>query len=163
MMSKIADEFLGEYVPLQNERLAWVSGFTGSAGMVVVLETSAAIFVDGRYTIQVRQQVSADHYEFHHLIEEPPMLWLSKNLGAGARVGFDSRMHSYSWYEESRQLFTKQEIELVEISQNPIDKHWQDRPEASQSLALLLSEAFTGESSSGRSANGKCMVPATLS
>ena len=66
-----ADEFLGEYVPLQNERLAWVSGFTGSAGMVVVLKTSAAIFVDGRYTIQVRQQVSADHYEFHHLIEEP--------------------------------------------------------------------------------------------
>ena len=145
-----ADEFLGEYVPLQNERLAWVSGFTGSAGMVVVLNTSAAIFVDGRYTIQVRQQVSADHYEFHHLIEDPPMLWLSKNLGAGARVGFDSRMHSYSWYEESRQLLTKQEIELVEISQNPIDKHWQDRPEASQSLALLLSEAFTGESSASK-------------
>ena len=145
-----ADEFLGEYVPLQNERLAWVSGFTGSAGMVVVLKTSAAIFVDGRYTIQVRQQVSADHYEFHHLIEDPPMLWLSKNLGAGARVGFDSRMHSYSWYEESRQLLTKQEIELVEISQNPIDKHWQDRPEASQSLALLLSETFTGESSASK-------------
>jgi Xaa-Pro aminopeptidase len=145
-----ADEFLGEYVPLQNERLAWVSGFTGSAGMVVVLKTSAAIFVDGRYTIQVRQQVSADHYEFHHLIEDPPMLWLSENLGAGARVGFDSRMHSYSWYEESRQLLTKQEIELVEISQNPIDKHWQDRPEASQSLALLLSETFTGESSASK-------------
>ena len=145
-----ADEFLGEYVPLQNERLAWVSGFTDSAGMVVVLKTSAAIFVDGRYTIQVRQQVSADHYEFHHLIEDPPMLWLSENLGAGARVGFDSRMHSYSWYEESRQLLTKQEIELVEISQNPIDKHWQDRPEASQSLALLLSETFTGESSASK-------------
>jgi len=145
-----ADEHLGEYVPLQNERLAWISGFTGSAGMVVVLKTGAAIFVDGRYSIQVRQQVSAEHYEFHHLIEEPPMNWLSEHLGPGARVGFDSRMHSYSWYEESRQLLAKQEIALVEIHQNPIDKHWQGRPEASQNLALLLSEAFTGESSASK-------------
>ena len=66
-----ADEHLGEYVPLQNERLAWISGFTGSAGMVVVLKTGAAIFVDGRYTIQVRQQVSAEHYEFCLLYTSP--------------------------------------------------------------------------------------------
>ncbi len=145
-----ADEFLGEYVPLQNERLAWISGFTGSAGMVVVLKTSAAIFVDGRYTIQVRQQVSSNQYEFHHLIDEPPMKWLSENLAPGSRVGFDSRMHTYAWYEESSKLLAKQEIALIELSPNPIDKHWQDRPEPSQNLALLLSETFTGESSASK-------------
>ncbi|MFN3238924.1 MAG: aminopeptidase P family N-terminal domain-containing protein, partial [Pseudomonadales bacterium] len=68
-----ADEYLGEYVPPQNERLEWVSGFTGSAGAVIVLLDRAAIFVDGRYTIQVRQQVPGDLFEYHHIVDEPPI------------------------------------------------------------------------------------------
>ena len=96
-----ADEFLGEYVPPQNERLKWVSGFTGSAGAAIILKESAAIFVDGRYTIQVRQQVPADQFEFHHFIEEPPVKWLSETLPQASRVGFDSRMSTFDWYENA--------------------------------------------------------------
>ena len=77
-----ADEYLGEYVPVQNERLQWISGFTGSAGAAVILQTSAAIFVDGRYTIQVRQQVPDNCFNVHHLIEEPPITWLANNVKA---------------------------------------------------------------------------------
>ena len=142
-----ADEFLGEYVPPQNERLQWISGFTGSAGMVVVLKASAAIFVDGRYTIQVRQQVPADHYEFHHLIDEPPVTWLTKKLPAGSKVGFDSRMHTYTWCTESKDMLAKNNIDLIELVENPIDKHWLNRPSPKDALALLLSEEFTGEHS----------------
>jgi Xaa-Pro aminopeptidase len=89
-----ADEYLGEYVPERNERLQWVSGFTGSAGLVVVLPESAAVFVDGRYTIQVRQQVPESLFEFHHLVEEPHAQWLASTLSTGARVGYDPRMHT---------------------------------------------------------------------
>ena len=81
-----ADEFLGEYIPEANERLRWATGFTGSAGVAVILPEAAAIFVDGRYTIQVQQQVDAASFTFHHLIEEPPLSWLVQQLGAGDRT-----------------------------------------------------------------------------
>lgn len=142
-----ADEFLGEYVPPQNERLQWISGFTGSAGMVIVLKTSAAVFVDGRYTIQVRQQVPEDLFEFHHLIDEPPITWLAGRLEDGSRAGFDSRMHTFAWYEASYRDLGKHNVELVEVNDNPIDLNWEDRPAPDHSLALLLTEDFTGESS----------------
>lgn len=142
-----ADEYLGEYVPPQNERLQWISGFTGSAGMVVVLKDSAAIFTDGRYTIQVRQQVPEDCYEFHHLIEEPPVKWLAAALDAGQTVGVDSRMHSLSWYEAATRTLEAAGIKLVELGTNPIDEHWNDRPVPEQKLAMLLDESYTGEHS----------------
>ena len=93
------DEYLGEYVPEQNQRLRWISRFSGSAGMAIILVDRAAIFVDGRYTIQVKQQVSAEFYEVHHLIEEPPIDWLVSQLNDG-RVGVDSRLHSYKWHQK---------------------------------------------------------------
>jgi Xaa-Pro aminopeptidase len=142
-----ADEYLGEYVPPQNERLQWISGFTGSAGAVIVLKNSAAIFVDGRYTIQVRQQVPADQFEFLHLVEQPPITWLKNQLEAGARVGFDARMHTFDWYNNARKSLEKKQIELIEVAENPIDGHWHDRPVPELALALLLSEEYTGESS----------------
>ena len=71
-----ADEYLGEYVPKQNERLAWISGFTGSAGILIITQKKAILFVDGRYTIQVQQQCSSDIFEFEHLIDNPPLQWL---------------------------------------------------------------------------------------
>ena len=97
-----ADKYLGEYVPVQNERLQWISGFTGSAGLVVVLRQSAAIFVDGRYSIQVRQQAPSDYFEYLHLIEKPPIAWLCETLKAGDRVGLDTRLHSLANYESTR-------------------------------------------------------------
>jgi len=145
-----ADEYLGEYVPPQNERLQWISEFSGSSGMVIILRETAAIFVDGRYTIQVRQQVPADAFEFHHLIDEPPVKWLGQTLESKSRVGIDSRMHTFFWYDTAKKSLAKEGVELIEITENPIDKHWLDRPAAGQKLAMLLGENYTGESSESK-------------
>ena len=124
-----ADEYLGEYVPEQNERLLWISAFSGSAGTVIILKDKAAIFVDGRYTIQVQQQAPGELFEYHHLVEEPPMDWLGTALNKGARVGMDTRLHSYANYLKSSATLKQSDIELVEMGSNPIDEHWTDRPD----------------------------------
>jgi len=142
-----ADEYLGEYVPPQNERLQWLSGFSGSAGVAVVLKTRAAMFVGGRYTIKIRQQVPEASFEFHHLIEEPPTSWLCETLGENARIGIDSRMHTLSWYQATRKALTTKNIELIELDHNPIDLHWEDRPVPDHKLAMLLGEEYTGVNS----------------
>ena len=143
-----ADEYLGEYVPEHNERLRWISGFKGSAGQVVVLMGRAVIFVDGRYTVQVRQQVPASCFEYQHLIETPPLPWLCETLPVGARVGVDARLHSFAEYKTLQAAFDKADIELVAIAHNPIDQHWHDRPQPVLQPALLLAADFTGEASS---------------
>ena len=145
-----ADEYLGEYVPPQNERLEWISGFSGSAGLALVLKDRAAIFVDGRYTIQVRQQVPEDCFEYHHLIDEPPVDWLCKQLPEGSRVGVDSRMHTLAWYEATQAKLQAGGISLTEVPGNPIDQHWQGRPEPLRQQALLLAEKYTGEPSTSK-------------
>ena len=96
-----ADEYLGEYIPLHKERLRWISGFTGSAGAALILRERAAMFVDGRYTVQVRNEVPADLFAYHHLIEEPQAQWLATALPRGARVACDPRLHSLHWYRET--------------------------------------------------------------
>lgn len=115
-----------------------------------MLRNSAVIFVDGRYTIQVRQQVPEDLYEFHHLIEEPPIEWLSENITKDSKVGFDARTISLSQFEAWEKTLAKKNIELVEISENLIDKNWEDRPQPEASQVLLLHESFTGESSQSK-------------
>ncbi|MBL4679726.1 MAG: aminopeptidase P family protein [Pseudomonadales bacterium] len=143
-----ADEYLGEYVPPQNERLHWISGFTGSAGAVIVLKQTAVIFVDGRYTIQVRQQVSESLFSFSHLNENPPIKWLCENLNKGATVGMDTRLHGYAYYTKALTLLSKAGIKLIELRSNPIDNNWHDRPIPEPQPALLLDERYTGEHSS---------------
>src|SRR5579883_2164675 len=91
-----ADEHLGEYVPPSAERLAWLTGFTGSAGLAAVLTDRAAIFVDGRYTLQAGQQAPPGLYEIRHLLREPYVAWLKEHLAKGARVGYDPWLHSAS-------------------------------------------------------------------
>lgn len=142
-----ADEYLGEYIPVRNERLHWLTGFTGSAGAAVVTASGAALFVDGRYTVQVRAQVSAELFEHHHLIEQPPVAWLARQLGRGARVACDPRMHSYRWLLESQQTLASAGLTLEPDADNLIDLCWTDRPAQQFSEALLLGEQFTGESS----------------
>jgi len=142
-----ADEYLGEYIPAHKERLCWVSGFSGSAGMVLVLREQAAIFVDGRYTVQVRAQVPAALFSYHHLIEEPPAQWLASVLPRGARVACDPRLHSLQWYRDAQARLGEAGIELLTDTDNLVDRCWRDRPEPIVSPALLLDEAFTGESS----------------
>ncbi len=141
-----ADEYLGEYIPAHNERLRWVCGFTGSAGTVIVLRDKAAIFVDGRYTVQVRREVSGDLFEYRHLIEEPHARWLTQELPAGARVACDPRLHSLRWYRDTAKTLAGAQLELIADIDNLVDRCWLDRPAAVVRPALLLAEQYTGES-----------------
>lgn len=142
-----ADEYLGEYIPECNERLHWISGFTGSAGVVIILADRAAIFVDGRYTVQVRKQVPEDLFEILHLLETSHVPWLAEQLTEGARVGFDPRMHPFTWYQEADKTLDEAGLDFIGLDENLIDVCWQDRPEATTHTAILMPESLTGKSS----------------
>jgi Xaa-Pro aminopeptidase len=141
-----ADEYLGEYIPERNERLRWISGFTGSAGVVIVLQDRAVIFVDGRYTVQVRKQVPEDLFEVLHLLEDPHLPWLASSLEAGARVGVDPRLHPYRWYQKAEKTLGEAGIELLCTDENVVDACWDDRPGPLVTTALLQPESLTGRS-----------------
>ena len=145
-----ADEYLGEYLPAHNERLRWLTGFTGSAGMAVILAQRAAIFVDGRYTVQVRNEVSPDLFAYHHLADEPQAQWLAEQLPAGARVACDPRLHSLDWYRATDKTLTEAGLELVADADNLIDRCWRDRPAPIVQPALLLEDSFAGECSAAK-------------
>lgn len=139
------DEFLGEYLPAHNERLQWISGFTGSAGVVIITKTNAAIFVDGRYTVQVTKQAPKEYFEYHHLIEEPFLDWIQQTLPAGSKIGFDPKMHRAIWVTQAQEQLTG-DYTLLPVTQNPIDVLWTDRPEPQLSDMVLMSEKFAGKS-----------------
>ena len=140
------DEYLSEYIPPECERLAWATGFTGSAGAAVILNNKAAIFVDGRYTVQVRNQVDESLLEYKHLVSEPYLKWIQENTDNGAKVGYDPRLHRANWVKSAKKSLGEK-LELVSISENPIDLYWHDKPAAKCEEALLLDEKFTGKSS----------------
>ena len=142
-----ADEYLGEYVPEHNERLYWATHFTGSAGLAIVLKDRAAIFTDGRYTVQVRLQVDAALFSYESLTDTPQIEWLCDALPAGSRVGFDARLHTLAWFENAKAILDKAQIELVSVAKNPIDLHWQHRPAPSSAPITLFSNESAGKTS----------------
>lgn len=132
-----ADEFQGEYVPKRAERLAWATGFTGSAGYAVVLNDSAAFFTDGRYTIQARDQVDAKSYEICNLSEDQhpyptmtPVEWIEKNLPKGAVFGIDPWVHTPNDMKKIKEAVEKAGGTLVLLDDNPLDAAWQNQPPA---------------------------------
>ena len=141
------DEHLGEYLPAEAERLAWATGFTGSAGIAILLTEQAALFVDGRYTLQARQQAPSELFQFLHLIEQPPVEWLLGQLDRRQKVGADPRLHSLSWFRSTSATLAQKEITLVALEQNPIDLHWQDRPTPSKAEVMLYDEQYCGQNS----------------
>ncbi|MGF1680820.1 aminopeptidase P family protein [Photobacterium minamisatsumaniensis] len=143
------DEYLGEYIPAHNERLHWATGFTGSAGMAVITQDKAAVFVDGRYVVQVRKQVPGDVFEYRHLIEEPPVTWAQENLATGSKVAIDARLHSGAWLTRTTEQLNSA-LELVCIEQNPIETYWHDRPDATLSNAKLMGLEYVGQSSTDK-------------
>ncbi|OQX33305.1 MAG: hypothetical protein B0D91_14715 [Oceanospirillales bacterium LUC14_002_19_P2] len=145
-----SDQFLGEYLGPDVQRLRWLTGFTGEAAIAVILPERAALFVDGRFTVQVRQQVPASLFEYHHLIEESHLNWLNTTLQPGDRMGFDATLHTYNWYQDAVTTFKEKEIQLVELTENPIDKLWHDRPTASDAPGMLLDEKYTGRNSADK-------------
>ncbi|MEQ8514701.1 MAG: aminopeptidase P family N-terminal domain-containing protein, partial [Chromatocurvus sp.] len=138
-----ADEHLGEYIPQHRERLRWLTGFTGSAGCAVVLREAsaaggAALFVDGRYTVQVRRQVDTGDFAICHLTRDPPEAWLRAQLDRGDRVAVDPRLHTQAWYTRIEAALAETGIELVADADNLVDLCWHDRPPAQREQALLL-------------------------
>ncbi|UWU79234.1 aminopeptidase P family protein [Bradyrhizobium huanghuaihaiense] len=124
-----ADQQQNEYVPPSEERLAWLTGFTGSAGFAVVLTREAALFVDGRYTLQAAKQVDGKAWAVESLIDPPPESWVTAHLKAGDRLGFDPWLHTFSATERLAAACAKAGAEFVAVDGNPVDAIWQDRPQ----------------------------------
>ena len=125
-----ADEHQGEYVAKRAQRLAWLTGFTGSAGLVIVLAKRSAIFVDGRYTLQVRDQVDLTAHEPRHVTEQPPADWLAEHLLEGEKVGYDPWLLTPGLVERLSAACAKVGAELVPAEPNLIDVVWRDQPPA---------------------------------
>ncbi|MGB1547102.1 MAG: aminopeptidase P family protein [Alphaproteobacteria bacterium] len=145
-----ADEHQGEYVPRAANRLAWLTGFTGSAGLAIVLQEKAAIFVDGRYTLQVREQVATDRFTPLHLTEDPPAAWLKAALKPGARIGFDPWLWTPSGIKAFARSCEEAKAELVPCEENPLDRVWQDRPPMPISPVRVHDLFFAGEASEAK-------------
>ncbi|HEY5084619.1 MAG TPA: M24B family metallopeptidase, partial [Rhizomicrobium sp.] len=147
-----ADEHQNEYLPANAERLAWLTSFTGSAGSAVVLKDKAAIFVDGRYTLQVRKQTDTSLFEPRDLVAEGPQGWLPDNLPAGAKLGYDPWLMTANSMATLRHAAEKAGGSLVVCPSNPIDAVWTDRPEAPKGEAVPHPFNLSGEDSKAKRA-----------
>ncbi|MEH2622100.1 Xaa-Pro aminopeptidase [Bradyrhizobium sp. AZCC 1719] len=140
-----ADQQQNEYVPASEERLAWLSGFTGSAGMAIVLTRDAAVFVDGRYTLQAAKQVDRKAWQIEPLADPPPEQWLTKHLAAGDRLGFDPWLHTSAAAERLAAACTKAGAELIAVETNPLDSIWTERPAPPLGRVATHGVQFSGE------------------
>ncbi|GIK81498.1 MAG: aminopeptidase P family protein [Pseudorhodoplanes sp.] len=140
-----ADAHQNEYVPPSEERLAFLTGFTGSAGCAIVLADRAVLFVDGRYTLQAREQVDPALFSIAHLVDTPPDAWIEQNLPAGARLGYDPWLHTAAGAERLAKACGKAGATLVPIERNPVDAVWTDRPTAPLGRIVLHDLRFAGE------------------
>jgi Xaa-Pro aminopeptidase len=145
-----ADQQQNEYVAPSEERLAWLSGFTGSAGLAVVLDNEAALFVDGRYTLQAAKQVDREAWTIEPLVEPPPESWLAKHLRSGDRLGYDPWLHTSAAVERIAAACTKAGAELVAVESNPIDAIWADRPPPPLAQISVHGAQFAGEAESDK-------------
>jgi len=143
----LTDEHMSEYVGSYAQRLAWLTGFQGSAGSAVVLPEEAAIFTDGRYTIQVRQQVSPTEWSYQSVPETSVAKWLQENAPNGARIGYDPWLHTAEWVKQATKSLAARGAELVAVKRNPIDAVWADRPEPSKARLTVQPDDMTGKSS----------------
>jgi Xaa-Pro aminopeptidase len=140
-----ADQQQNEYVAPSEERLAWLTGFTGSAGMAIVLTHEAALFVDGRYTLQAAKQVDARAWKVEPLIDPSPESWLTKHLAAGDRLGFDPWLHTSAAAERLAAACAKAGAELVAVDSNPLDAVWTERPRPPLGPVAIHGTQFSGE------------------
>ncbi|HEX4260245.1 MAG TPA: aminopeptidase P family protein [Acetobacteraceae bacterium] len=143
-----ADEHLGESVPASAERLAWLTGFTGSAGLAVVLPGAAALFTDGRYMTQAAAQVDPSLWQVRHITEDPPPAWIRATAPA-ARIGFDPWLIG----EEALARYTDAGITMVALDSNPVDAIWADRPGSPDAPAEPYDLALAGRSSADKRAD----------
>jgi Xaa-Pro aminopeptidase len=145
-----ADRQQNEYLPPSEERLAWLTGFTGSAGCAVVLHDRGAVFVDGRYTVQAAAQIDSAVFAIEHLVETPPDQWLTQNITAGQKIGYDAWLHTADQVERFRQACAAAGAELVAVDRNPIDALWRDRPAPPAGKVVLRDITLAGESAADK-------------
>lgn len=153
----ISDEHMSEYVGGYAQRLGWLTGFGGSAGSAVVLAgeytgKGAAIFTDGRYTVQVRDQVDGNLFDYEPVPENSPAKWIAANAPAGAKIGYDAWIHGVGFAEDAEKLLARKGIELVPLSSNPIDAVWEDRPAPSDAPATPYADELAGRNSADKRA-----------
>lgn len=148
----LTDEHMSEYVGAYAQRLGWLTGFQGSAGTAVVLPQEAAIFTDGRYTLQVRQQVSAEDWEYVGVPATSVSGWLGAHAPDGGRIGYDPWLHTRAWVEEARKALAEKGAELVAVDTNPIDAVWPDKPAPSDATLAIQSDVAAGKSSPAKRA-----------
>ncbi|MDB5719723.1 MAG: aminopeptidase family protein [Alphaproteobacteria bacterium] len=146
----LTDEHMSEYVGSYAQRLAWLTGFQGSAGSAVVLPEEAAIFVDGRYTLQVRDQVDGRHWSYQSVPETSAADWLKVHAPGGGRIGYDPWLHTKDWVVKAREALAEKGAELVAVRRNPIDAVWSDKPERSKARLAAHPEVYAGKSSAAK-------------
>lgn len=141
------DAHQSEYVVVADERLAWATGFSGTWGLAVVTRDRAAVFVDGRYTVQAAAEVSTAHFELQHLYDEPVERWLAGAAARGAVFGYDPLILNPALYAQIEPTMIEQGASLRAVSPNPIDRAWVDRPDTPVKPAFPFPVAFSGETS----------------
>ncbi len=142
-----ADEHQNEYLPACAERLAWLTGFTGSAGLALVLENEAAVFADGRYTLQLTMQIDSSAFMLLHLMDDPPPDWLAAHIKEGVALGYDSRLHTPDSLAKFEKACVRAGASLVACEDNPLDAVWRDQPPPPAAPVVPHDLAFTGKSS----------------
>src|ERR1044072_5762350 len=143
----LTDEHMSEYVGAYAQRLAWLTGFQGSAGSAVVLPEEAAIFTDGRYTLQVREQVDANHWAFVGVPQTSVAAWLGEHAPENARIGYDPWLHTRKWVEDAGAALKSRGATLVPVDSNPVDAIWPDRPAPGKAKLEPHADAYAGRTS----------------
>jgi Xaa-Pro aminopeptidase len=146
----ISDEHMSEYVGAYAQRLAWLTGFGGSAGSAAVLADRAAIFIDGRYTLQVREQVDGRLFEYQSVPATSISAWLAEHVPAGGKIGFDPWLHGKPWVDATNKALHAKGASLEPVEGNPIDRIWADQPSPSLAPALIHPGDYTGQPSEAK-------------
>ncbi len=139
------DEYQNEYLPAATDRLAWVSGFTGSAGAAIVMQGCAAILTDGRYTLQVRDQVDSDLFDFADLVATGIAGWIKANTKSGDKIGYDPRLHSPDALAGIEQAAKAAGAILMAQESNPLDAVWADRPAMPEAPLRVQGLEYSGQ------------------
>jgi Xaa-Pro aminopeptidase len=148
----ISDEHMSEYVGDYAQRLRWLTGFGGSAGFAAVTLTHAAIFVDGRYTVQVREQVDGSLFDYKSIPADTLAGWLAGVCESGAKIAYDPWLHTWAWVEALEQQLAPKGITMVAADGNPLDAVWADQPEPSAAVAIVHADDLAGRSSADKRA-----------
>jgi len=148
----LTDEHLSEYVGAYAQRLSWLTGFLGSAGSAVVLPEEAAIFTDGRYTLQVRDQVDGAHWHYESVPQTSAAEWLGEHAASGARIGYDAWLHTRRWVDEATRALARAGATLIAVESNPVDSVWDARPIPSEARIMVHEERYAGQSSAAKRA-----------